>query len=134
MVLCSIFSKEKIVQLDGSNQYVDRRGKGFFYLFQGGHRFGGYAGPGMAVLLSTFGDFELQQYCSLKFFSDMAFKSDADGRIQVVPHSMNYAFFDEKLSLSYSLTSILLITAVQGRTIFGSPLCLILDSRTDISL
>jgi hypothetical protein len=106
----------------------------FCYAYEGPHRFEDFARPGMAIISSRVGDRTLRQYCSLKYFSDMDLKETQNGELEAHPHSLNFPFFQKDSGISYGMISFLFVTGVRDMTIFGSPICMILDSRKGIPL
>ncbi len=131
-VLRHVFDQRRIQSLEEAVRGGGRL-QSFCYFYEGDHSFEDYAGPGMVIISSQVCQYRLHLYCSMKYFSDMSFRQDAQGRWQAEPHSLNYPFF-QKNGPSYSLISFLLITSMREGTILGSPICMILDSRKGVSL
>jgi hypothetical protein len=106
----------------------------FCYAYEGPHTFEDFAQPGMAIIRSKLGNRVLRQYCSLKYFSDMDFERKPDGTVEAHPHSLNFPFFQKTSGIAYTMISFLFVTGIKDNAIFGSPLCMILDSRKGIPL
>lgn len=131
-VLRHVFEQERVQSLEEAVRMKTQL-QAFCYFYEGPCRFEDYAGPGMAIISSQVCKVQLQIYCSMKYFSDMSFRQDANGRWQAEPHSLNYPFFS-KNGLIYNLSSFLLVTSVSEGAILASPICMMLDSRKGVSL
>jgi hypothetical protein len=80
--------------------------------------------PGMCLLTGTVNDYNLQLACSVKFFCDITFEQDRNGELVPVPTSAMWGFFMN--GEEYRFKTIFFITSVRDKTIYGSPLFLIL--------
>jgi hypothetical protein len=107
------------------------------YVHRGPHRLVNRTNEGMATIESSVKvgpkALTLRLHASLKYFSDMAFSVRTDGSARAEPHSANHAFFDGG-GLAYDLVSFNLITSFDGDVIYGSPVCMLLDSRSGLGL
>jgi hypothetical protein len=132
-VICNILQTKRVLDLANTIANQDLL-NGFCYYYLDKFRFEEFASPEMVIIGSRCRDYNIRLYCSMKYFSDMAYSRDDSGKWQAHPHSANWAFFDKKVNPEYSLKSIIFLTSVNEKCLLGSPLCLILNSTEDIAL
>jgi hypothetical protein len=78
----------------------------------------------MCILTSHVSDYVLNLACSLKYFSDMGGSYDEKaGEWDVYPHSGNHHFFAGGCDSWFE--AVLFLNGIQGKTIMGTPLCLL---------